>query len=80
MTLVEIQKPPLAANSVILLHQDDNIAVARLALPDGHAIVVDAQRGDAFTAEPANLWRHILGRQPGSLGWMRLYPDDVEVN
>ena len=32
MSLVEIQKPPSAENSVIQLHPDDNIAVARLAL------------------------------------------------
>ncbi len=44
MILVDIQKPPSAENSVILLHPDDNIAVARLALPDGHAIVTGGQR------------------------------------
>ncbi len=43
MSLVEIQKPPSAENSVILLHPDDNIAVARLALPDGHKIIVGGQ-------------------------------------
>jgi len=43
-------------------------------------IVVDAEPADAFSAEPTRLWRHVLGRQPGPLGWMRHYPDDVELN
>jgi hypothetical protein len=43
-------------------------------------IVLDAEPADAFSAEPTRLWRHVLGRQPGTLGWMRHYPDDVELN
>jgi putative transcriptional regulator len=43
-------------------------------------IVVDADLADPFTAEPEQLWRHVLGRQGGTLGWMRHFPDDVSVN
>jgi putative transcriptional regulator len=43
-------------------------------------IVIDADLADPFTAEPDQLWRHVLGRQGGSLGWMRNFPDDVAVN
>jgi putative transcriptional regulator len=43
-------------------------------------IVVDAELADPFSPEPHRLWREVLGRQHGSLGWMRLFPDDVAVN
>jgi putative transcriptional regulator len=43
-------------------------------------IVVDAEPTDPFTADPDLLWRQVLGRQPGTLSWLRLYPDNVEVN
>ena len=46
----------------------------------GAWIVVDSDPADAFSAEPGELWRHVLGRQPGSLGWMANYPDDTGVN
>jgi putative transcriptional regulator len=43
-------------------------------------MVVDADPSDPFTADPTGLWRHVLGRQPGSVGWMRNFPDDVSTN
>jgi putative transcriptional regulator len=43
-------------------------------------IVADADLADPFTAAPHELWRHVLGRQRGSIGWMRHFPDDVAVN
>jgi putative transcriptional regulator len=43
-------------------------------------IVVEAEIGDAFWPVAPQLWRRVLGRQPGSLGWMGSYPDDVSVN
>ncbi|MGE0309771.1 MAG: YqgE/AlgH family protein [Acidimicrobiia bacterium] len=46
----------------------------------GAWIVVDSDPSDAFSAAPDDLWRHVLGRQPGSLGWMSNYPDDPVVN
>ena len=38
--LYEIQTPPTAANAAILLHSQDNVAIARLALPAGQSIEV----------------------------------------
>ena len=46
----------------------------------GGWIVVDAEPEDVFSAEPANLWRRVLGRQDGPLGWLGGYPDDVRAN
>ena len=44
-------------------------------------IVVDADRGDAFTGAPQSLWRDVLRRQGGSLARMGdRIPDDVSVN
>src|SRR3954454_21356571 len=39
--LYEIEQPPAANASAILLHASDNIAVARLTLPAGHSIEVN---------------------------------------
>ncbi len=46
----------------------------------GAWIVADADPDDVFAAAPATLWRNVLGRQPGRLGWLANYPDDVGLN
>jgi putative transcriptional regulator len=44
-------------------------------------VVVDAQPGDPFTREPAQLWRDVLRRQGGALARIGdEYPDDVSLN
>jgi putative transcriptional regulator len=44
-------------------------------------IVVDAARDDAFSERPNDLWRDVLRRQGGRVGWIgEFYPDDVSVN
>lgn len=52
---------------------DDEIAA-------GGWFVVDREPGDAFTAEPASLWRRVLRRQPGDLALLSTAPDDVTLN
>ncbi|MEM9036414.1 MAG: YqgE/AlgH family protein [Actinomycetota bacterium] len=42
--------------------------------------VVDAKVGDALTTNPGELWRSVMGRQPGRLSWLGHYPDDVTSN
>jgi hypothetical protein len=42
--------------------------------------VVDALPEDALTTSPEDLWRIVLGRQPGLLGHLAGYPDDPSVN
>lgn len=43
-------------------------------------VVVDLAATDLFTAEPENLWRAVLARQPGRLAWLADFPDDVASN
>ncbi len=42
--------------------------------------VVEAELGDVFDADPATLWRRVLRRQPGPLGWVSTYPVDPALN
>ncbi len=42
--LYDIEAPPSAENAVILLHPDDNVAIARLTLPAGQAIIINSLR------------------------------------
>ncbi|HEX4769196.1 MAG TPA: altronate dehydratase family protein [Bryobacteraceae bacterium] len=39
--LYEIEQPPAANASAILLHSSDNVAIARVALPAGHSVEVN---------------------------------------
>lgn len=42
--------------------------------------VVDAETDDAFCSRPADLWRRVLRRQPGSLALVAAYPPDPTLN
>src|SRR3954468_6988569 len=42
--------------------------------------VVDADRGDAFSADPGGLWAKVLRRQPGTTAWFAIFPPDPIVN
>ena len=42
--------------------------------------VVDTEPGDVFSEQPDDLWRAVLRRQPGRLGWLADFPDDLSVN
>ena len=42
--------------------------------------VVDAETSDVAAADPSGLWRLVLGRQPGTLGWFSNFPDDPAHN
>ena len=46
----------------------------------GGWIVLDAADVDLFTTEPSELWRAVLGRQPGTLSWLAAAPDDLSHN
>ena len=46
----------------------------------GGWFVVDAHPGDAVVEKPTDLWRMVLGRQPGLLGHLDGYPDDPSMN
>jgi arabinonate dehydratase len=51
--LYEIEKPPTAQSSVILLNPDDNVAIARLALPAQHEFELGGRRLLTRDAIPA---------------------------
>jgi putative transcriptional regulator len=42
--------------------------------------VVDADDSDVMTPEPNGLWRSVLARQPGTLGWFANFPEDPAHN
>jgi putative transcriptional regulator len=46
----------------------------------GGWFVVDAVAGDAFTADPAALWRAVLARQRGRLAIFATCPEDPSLN
>ena len=46
----------------------------------GSWLVLDSDESDVFTAEPDELWRTVLRRQPGRLGWLAEAPDDLGWN
>jgi altronate hydrolase len=51
--LYEIDAPPTPDNSVILLHADDSVAIARVAIPAGQTLRIKANSVTARTPIPA---------------------------
>ena len=46
----------------------------------GGWFVVPARPADAFTTDPAGLWKAVLGRQRGALAWFAGFPPDPGMN
>lgn len=46
----------------------------------GAWIILDATTDDLFGDTPQGLWRTVLGRQPGRLGWLAEAPEDLSLN
>lgn len=51
-----------------------------LEIGTGSWVVVDSTESDIFTDDPDQLWRRVLRRQPGRLGWLAGAPDDLSWN
>jgi putative transcriptional regulator len=49
-------------------------------IAEGAWFVVDADPGDALTADPENLWEDVLRRQGGRLAMFALCPSDPSQN
>lgn len=49
-------------------------------IESGSWIVLDSDPADVFTSDPDELWRAVLRRQPGRLGWLASAPDDLAWN
>ncbi|MFV0461754.1 MAG: YqgE/AlgH family protein [Nostocoides sp.] len=46
----------------------------------GSWFVLDAEADDVFTADPRQLWSHVLRRQSGKVALLATLPDDPELN
>jgi putative transcriptional regulator len=46
----------------------------------GAWVVVDAEPGDALSADPGGLWERVLRRQRGRTAWLANFPDDPTLN
>ncbi len=51
-----------------------------LEVKDGGWYVVEAEPDDAFTQDPAGLWRRVLRRQRDELALVATFPDDPTMN
>jgi putative transcriptional regulator len=49
-------------------------------IEEGSWYVVAAAPGDLLSAEPEQLWRQVLRRQPGELAYVSTFPDDPSQN
>lgn len=49
-------------------------------IAEGSWYVVPSEAVDAFRADPSELWRDVMRRQPGELAWHSTRPVDPELN
>jgi putative transcriptional regulator len=87
----EIASADLAADPALVIGRISALRVFRgyagweagqleAEIEQGSWIVVDSDPGDVFTEDPEALWRSVLRRQPGRLGWLAEAPDDLSWN
>lgn len=49
-------------------------------IAEGSWYVVPSEPRDPFSADPVQLWREVLRRQPGDLSYVASFPDDPSLN
>jgi putative transcriptional regulator len=87
----EIASADLAADPALVIGRISALRVFRgyagweagqleAEIESGSWIVVDSDPSDVFTDVPDELWRRVLRRQPGRLGWLAEAPDDLSWN
>jgi len=87
----EIASADLAADPALVVGSITDLRVFRgyagwgsgqleAEIESGSWLVLDSDPADVFTAEPDELWRNVLRRQPGRLGWLATAPDDLAWN
>ena len=87
----DIASADLAADPALVIGQINALRVFRgyagwepgqleAEIESGSWIVVDSESADVFTNDPEELWRSVLRRQPGRLGWLAEAPDDLAWN
>lgn len=65
MDLIDIAPPPSAENAAILLHADDNVAIARVRLPAGFSAAIGEVRLTLVDEVPAGHKLSLRAIQPG---------------
>ncbi len=87
----EIASADLAADPALVVGSITDLRVFRgyagwgsgqleAEIESGSWLVLDSDPADVFTSEPDELWRNVLRRQPGRLGWLASAPDDLAWN
>lgn len=87
----EIASADLAADPALVVGSITDLRVFRgyagwgsgqleAEIESGSWLVLDSDPADVFTADPDELWRTVLRRQPGRLGWLATAPDDLAWN
>lgn len=87
----EIASADLAADPALIIGRISALRVFRgyagwspgqleAEIESGSWIVLDSSPDDVFTDQPDDLWRTVLRRQPGRLGWLAEAPDDLTAN
>ena len=87
----EIASADLAADPALVVGNITDLRVFRgysgwgsgqleAEIESGSWLVLDSDPADVFTPEPDELWRAVLRRQPGRLGWLATVPDDLAWN
>jgi putative transcriptional regulator len=84
--LVDLDAPPgLLAPAISQLrvyvgYAGWGVGQLQTEIDEGAWYVLAAEPGDAFTADPAQLWPAVLRRQRGELAYVATYPDDPTMN
>ncbi len=79
-TPVELVADGLADLRVFAGYAGWGVGQLEAEIDEGSWYVVPAQAADAFRADPTELWREVLRRQPGELAWASTRPVDPELN
>ncbi|MDQ1641551.1 MAG: putative transcriptional regulator [Actinomycetota bacterium] len=84
--LLDLDAPPevvageMAALRIFAGYAGWGAGQLEMELAEGSWYVVAAQPDDAFSADPAGLWRAVLRRQTGELALLSTYPADPSLN
>jgi putative transcriptional regulator len=87
----EIASADLAADPALVAAEVGGVRVFRgyagwgpgqldVEIEAGAWLVLDSRPDDVFSEDPSELWRTVLGRQPGRLAWLANAPDDLSMN
>jgi len=79
-TPVELVEGSLASLRIFAGYAGWGAGQLAAEIEEGSWYVVPSEPGDVFRADPTDLWRDVLRRQPGELAWFSTRPIDPELN